>query len=134
MAKGSRGGKVGNSNNLSHSDRIKNDYGDLFKGRENTELYPEELKAKYNLTEAEENDFLNYQKRQTAQIIRAGLGEYNYGGTNYNLEKTSESYLPKGAIEEKRKRERALKMAQLHYDGKIFNELYLQAWRIKNKK
>lgn len=134
------GGKVGAGNTapasdiMSHNDRLQNDYGELFKGRENTELYPDEMKKQYNLTDEDIKSLNLYQKQQTGRIISAGLGEYKYGGTYYDLAKTSESYMPKGVIEEKRKRERAIDIARLHYDGKLYNNMYYLAWKMRNKK
>ena len=140
MAKGARGGKVGAGNTttserkLNHNERVQRDYGELFKGREAQELYPEEIKAQYGLTDEDMRSLALYQQQQTGRIISAGLGEYKYGGTYYDLGKLLESYMPNGVIEEKRKREKAIKTAQLHYDGKLYNDMYYLAWKVKKGK
>ena len=87
---GANGGTAGGTTNMTHSERVINDFGDIFGGRESYELYPAEAKKRYNMTDEEEKDFLEYQKKTTNSIIKGGLGTMNFAGSNYDLEKTPE--------------------------------------------
>ena len=52
------GGNAGDVTNMTHSERVINDFGDIFAGKENYELYPADAKKRYNMTDQEEKDFL----------------------------------------------------------------------------
>lgn len=123
------GGNAGDATNMTHSERVINDFGDIFGGKENYELYPADAKKRYNMTDEEEKDFLEYQKKTTDIIIKAGLGTMNFGGFNYNLEKTSEFQIPATVLKEKRNRQRNIEVAKIHNSGGLYNVLYLEYWK-----
>ena len=80
------------------------------------------------MTAEEEKNFLEYQKKTTDIIIKAGLGTMNFGGFNYNLEKTPEFQIPATVLKEKRNRQRNIEVAKIHNSGSLYNVLYLEYW------